>query len=55
LIKNSQPFGKKFQKTVGGGLTHIVVSFRIVSYIIHYHVCVTSGTRLNQINASPQL
>jgi len=27
LIKNSQPFGKKFQKTVGGGgfLTHTVV------------------------------
>jgi len=26
LVKNSQPFGKKFQKTVGGGifLTHIV-------------------------------
>jgi len=26
LIKNSQPFGKKFQKTVGGGffLTHTV-------------------------------
>jgi len=30
LIKNSQPFGKKFQKTVGGiFLTHTVYCTRV--------------------------
>ena len=30
MIKNSQPFGKKFQKTVGGDfLTHTVVQSEI--------------------------
>jgi len=36
LIKNSQPFGKKFQKTVGGiFLTHTV------------HVPIEAGSRIN--------
>jgi len=32
LIKNSQPFGKKFKKTLGGiFLTHTVVYFGLLS------------------------
>jgi len=40
LIKNSQPFGKKFQKTVGGGdffLTHTVVLSQLVA--VKYACC----------------
>jgi len=32
LIKNSQPFGKKFQKTVGGG------DFFWLTLYIHIHI-----------------
>jgi len=34
LIKNSQPFGKKFQKTIGGGifLTHTV--YGVVAHMV---------------------
>jgi len=36
LIKNSQPFGKNFQKTAGGiFLTHTVGLGEIAMYIIH--------------------
>jgi len=31
LIKNSQPFGKKIQKTVGGGF------FWLTLYILYWH------------------
>jgi len=36
LIKNSQPFGKKFQKTVGGiFLTHTVFYYTAIMYFYY--------------------
>jgi len=42
LIKNSQPFGKKFQKTAGGRifLTHTVYCcLLLVTYLLTYALC----------------
>jgi len=44
LIKNSQPFGKKFQKTVGGGVdSHCRLSFA-ASVICRVDYCVRYST-----------
>jgi len=39
LIKNSQPFGKKFQKTAGGGifLSHTVYGIGDDNSLVEFH------------------
>ena len=45
MIKNSQPFGKKFQKTVGGGdfiLTHTVHANVVLRNAAKYFIAVVT-------------
>jgi len=55
MIKNSQPFGKKFQKTVGGGffLTHTVHWWRGASRAPKTRVSRRRRRRAGYVSPSP--
>jgi len=58
LIKNSQPFGKKCQKTAGGGLslTHTVVCLcglwplQYHNAPVHFHSICHNWSRINDLS-----